>query len=98
MFEGPSNSGKLDVALSAADEHVRGGDDHHAVIITYRRGFMESLELADNITVFSVDEGATDTELYLTPRSGLLLAQTLRQQGKDVLLVMDGVQDYQTAE
>ena len=37
-----------------------------------RAGFNE------RVTVFSVGETATDAELYLTPRSGLLLAQTLR--------------------
>ena len=35
VFSGESNSGKLEVALSAATEHVKEGDNCYAVVVSY---------------------------------------------------------------
>ena len=35
VFSGESNSGKLEVALSAAAEHVKEGENSYAVVVSY---------------------------------------------------------------
>ena len=49
------------------------------------------------LTVITSSTGS-DADVYLSPRTGLVLAQNLRNKGVKVLLVFDNISDYMMTE
>ena len=92
LFRGEALSGKLQVALDACREFL-ARENSCVVVSTYNRAqgekFHEGLGEGqrERATVVTVGRNGTDTDLYLAPRTALVIADELRSEGKDVLLV-----------
>lgn len=104
LFQGPSRSGKFDVALNTAEKYLEGDSDTHVVVVTYNKRRAEQYQKglgsseASRSTVFTLGMSSTDTDMFLTPKAGLTYAQNLRNEGKPVLFVLDSLVDYFTTE
>ena len=107
LLKGPANSGKTMVIRDTITEFLNNDNEgkRRVVYVTpnyanskVRNNLIEEHKQKCTVVTTNNDASVNGTDLYLMPRTALVVAQKLRQHDCDVLLVFDRVMDYDINE